>query len=298
VEISDRIELRHIRVFLVLADELHFGRAATRLRVAQSAVSQTLRQLEEAIGAKLFARTRREVRLAPAGEAFRAHARGVLEALNRGGDAARDAGDGETGRLAIRCVLTAALSGLPELIARFRATYPRIEVDLAAAGTATQLELVRTGRCDLAVVPRQRDLGALAQTELARGRLCAFVPRGHRLARRRSIALRALVGEPLVFLRRDAEPHTHRMFAERCREAGFEPRFAVEVDQIEMMLGSVAAGSGVACISSFVERLGYPGVVAVPIAPAIPTTICVVHDPRRLSPVAARFLATASTPAR
>ncbi len=291
MEISDRIELRHIRVFLALADELHFGRAAARLRVAQSAVSQTLRQLEEAVGATLFARTRREVRIAPAGEAFRAHATAVIEALNRGAAAARAARDGETGRLSIRCVLTAALSGLPELLARFRAIHPRIEVDLAAGGTATQLDLVRTGRCDLAVVPKQRELGTLAQTELARGRLCAFVPRGHRLAGRRSIALRALAGEPLVFLRRESEPHTHRMFAERCRDAGFEPNFAVEVDQIEMMLGNVSAGSGIACISSFVERLGYPGIVAVPIAPAIMTSICVVYDPRRVSPVAARFLA-------
>ena len=184
-----------------------------------------------------------------------------------------------------------AMRDVPERIAKFRAANPRIEIDLAAEGTAAQLEMLRAGRCDLAVVPKQRELPAtFVQTELAVGRLCAFVPRGHRLATRQRIGLRALAGEPLVFLRRDAEPHTHRKFAERCREAGFEPSFTVEVDQIEMMLGSVAAGSGIACISSFVLRLGYPGVEAVPIAPAIPTTICVVHDRDRLSPIAARFL--------
>jgi DNA-binding transcriptional LysR family regulator len=284
------IELRHIRVFLALAEELHFGRTALRLHVAQSAISQTIRQLEDELGASVFTRTRRDVRLSRAGEAFRSHAHAVLRELDRGAEAARTTIDGETGRLVIRCVLTAALSGLPELIAQYRARYPRVVIDLAAAGTTTQIEFVRTGRCDLAIVPFQPSIAPLAIREIARGKLCAFVPRGHRFATRRSIALAALANEDLVFLRREVEPQTHRAFVGRCREAGFEPRIAVEVDQLEMMLGSVAAGLGIACISSFVSHLGFPGIIAVPLTPTVATKICAVWDPQQLAPAAQNFL--------
>ena len=284
------IELRHIRVFLALAEELHFGRTALRMHVAQSAISQTIRQLEEELGTSMFSRTRREVRLSRAGEAFRVHAQAMLRELEHGAEAARRAIEGTSGRLVIRCVLTAALSGLPELIARYRARYPGVVIDLADAGTTTQLELVRAGRCDLAIVPFQRSVAPLAVREIAHGKLCAIVPRAHRYARRRSIALAALADEDLVFLRREVEPQTHRAFVGRCREAGFDPRIAIEVDQLEMMLGSVSAGLGVACISSFVSRLGFPGIVAIPITPTIATKICAVWDPQQLAPTAQRFL--------
>lgn len=107
------MDLRHVRTFLVLAEELHFGHAAARLHVAQSAVSQTLKALEEEVGAMLLARTRRRVALTPAGEQFRDHARRALSSLEDAAACARRAAEGETGRLVLRFTLMSALSVLP-----------------------------------------------------------------------------------------------------------------------------------------------------------------------------------------
>jgi DNA-binding transcriptional LysR family regulator len=286
----EMMELRHLRVFLALAEELHFGRTAKRLRVAQSAVSQTIRALEDAIGTTLFERTRREVRLSPAGAALIDHARATLRGLDDGVAAARAAALGDSGRLVIRTVITAALSGVPELVARYRDRYPQVAIDLAAAGTTEQLEAVRAGRCDIAIVPFQHAIEPLAFALVARGRLCAVVPTGHRYAGRRELALVALAGEGIVFLRASREPQTLVSFRKRCVDAGFEPRIVFEVDQLEMMLGYVAAGLGIACISSFVARLAFPSVRVIPLTPPIHTKICAVWDPQRLSATARRFV--------
>jgi len=284
------IEMRHVRVFQVLAEELHFGRTAARLRIAQPAVSQTIKALEAEVGAVLFTRTRRDVRLSRAGEAFLAHARDAATALERAKAAALDANAGNAGRLAIRCVLSSSLTGLPRLIARFRRAYPAVTIDLAPASTLDQLDALRTGSCDLGVVPLQREIAPLAIRPFARDRLCVAVGSDHAFARRTSLPLRRLGGEDLAFLRETSEPQTNRFFRARCREAGFEPRIVFQSDQIEMLMCAVAAGLAVACVSGAFKRLGFPGVVLIPLAPQITTTLCVVWNPARLSPIATRFL--------
>ena len=284
------IETRHLRVFQVLAEELHFGRTAARLRIAQPAVSQTIKALESEVGAVLFARTRREVRLSRAGEAFLAHAREATTALERARTAARDADSGIAGRLAIRCVLSSSLTTFPQLVARFRRAHPAATIELSPASTLDQLAALRTGSCDLGIVPRQRDFAPLALRVFSHDRLCVAVPSDHAFARRKSVALALLAERDLVFLRETSEPQTHRFFRARCREAGFDPRIVFQSDQIEMLLCAVAAGIGIACLSGAVGRLRFPGVSLVPLTPQITTTLCVLWNPARLSPLAARFL--------
>ena len=288
---TEMIELRHLRVFQTLAEELHFGRTATRLRVAQSAVSQTIKQLEQDVGAVLFTRTRRDVRLSPAGEAFLAHARAATLSLERARTAARDAARGATGRLVLRCSLTGALTQLPRLIDRFRRSEPGVDIDLAPMSSLEQLDALRTGRCDVGFVPTQRDLAPLAARAIHRDRLCVAVSARHPFARRRQIPLRQLAGEPIIFLRAATEPQTHRFFSTRCREAGFEPRIVLEIDQLEMMLAAVAAGIGLACTSGSVARLASTGISLVPISsPTIQTTLHAVWNPGSLTPIAGRFV--------
>jgi len=284
------IELRHLRVFEVLAEELHFGRTAARLNVAQSAVSQTIKALELDVGVTLFARTRRDVRLSPAGEAFLVHARAAQLAIERARSAARDATRGVTGRLVIRCSITSALTPMPRLVELVRRHEPDVEIDLAPASSFDQLEALRAGHCDIGFMPLQRDIAPLASHPIARDRLCAVVAAGHPFARKSRLALRQLAGEPLVFLRASTEPQTHRFFSARCRQAGFEPRVVLEIDQLEMMMAAVAAGIGHACISAAVRRLRFPGVAFVPLTPEIQTTIVAAWNPDGLSPVAARFV--------
>src|SRR6185503_11617230 len=128
------MDLRHIRTFLALAEELHFGRAAHRLRVAQSAVSQTLRALEEEIGAALLERSTRHVRLTPAGQQYVQHARAALAQLDDGAAAALRAASGEVGELRLSFTLMSALTVLPRVVTRFQRAYPRVRLVVTPGG--------------------------------------------------------------------------------------------------------------------------------------------------------------------
>lgn len=280
-----------MRTFLVLADELHFGRSAARLRVAQSGVSQTIKALEAEVGVRLFARTRRSVGLTPAGQQFLEHARRAQEALEQGSAAARSAASGESGRLALRFILMSALTQLPAAVARFQRAHPQVSLDIAPASMVDQLHAIRAGLCDIGFFATKGDIAPLAAEVIDRAVLVAVLPAGHRLASRRSVALSDLAGEPFVFLKQSGEPEISAMFRRHCAQAGFEPRIAVEVEQTEALLAFVAAGFGVSCAPGVIRRLDYRGAITVPIRPAIRTAISAVWHPGQLSAVGRRFLA-------
>lgn len=285
------MELRHVRTFLVLADELHFGRSAERLRVAQSGVSQTIKALEAEVGAELLARTRRSVSLTPAGQRFLEHARRAHGSLEQATAAARSAASGESGRLSLRFILMSSLTMLPRAVARFQREHPRVNLDIAPATMVEQLDAIREGRCDVGFLAFKDDLAPLASHVVERAGLVAVLPTRHRLASRRSIALSDLAEEPFVFLKRSGEPEISAMFRRRCAAAGFEPRIALEVEQSEALLAFVAAGFGVSCAPSLIERLAFRGTTTVAIRPAISTAISAVWHPDQLSAVGRRFLA-------
>jgi DNA-binding transcriptional LysR family regulator len=291
------MELRHVRTFLVLAEELHFGRAAARMHVAQSAVSQTLRALEDELGVQLFVRSKRQVALAPAGHGFREHARRVLGELERAAAAARAAASGETGQLVVGLSLAAALTVVPRLIAQFRKRHPGVEVRIEPASSVEQLEMLRSGRCDLGFMPLNPELVGFASRLVEPSRLVALIPATHALARKKSLPWRALADQPLIFLRRSAEPRTYAAFERRCLAHGFAPRVVVEAGQVEILLGLVAAGVGLSCVPEFVARMRFPGVKAVPLEPPGRAGIIAVWHPETLSPPGQRFLACLPTPA-
>src|SRR5262245_53934910 len=146
------MEVRHLRVVTILAEELHFGRAAARLHCVQSAVSVALKMLEEDLGTALFARSRRAVALTPAGEAFVLHARRALDAVAQAGAAARAAANGEVGRLSLRFTLMTALTCVPKTIAAFRQRYPQVDVAIGHGGTTSQLDALQNHTIDIAFV--------------------------------------------------------------------------------------------------------------------------------------------------
>jgi len=284
------MELRQVRTFLVLAEELHFGRSAARLRVAQSAVSYALKGLESELGVELVTRSKRKVALTSAGESFRSHAAQSLQGLERAAVHARRAAQGEEGSLSLRFSFMAGLTILPRAIVRFQRSYPTVELRIEPGGTVEQLEAIRTGRCDLGFMAFQRDIAPLA-TELVQGApLVALLPEDHRLARRKRIELAALATEGFVFLKNASEPELHARFRGRCAAAGFEPNIVFEIEHLEALLALIAAGVGVACVPGFVRTLGFPGVVLRPIEPEVATGISAVWDPRRLSAATGNFL--------
>src|SRR5512132_1230001 len=162
------MELRHLRYFLAVAEELHFGRAAARVRIAQPPLSQQIRQLEQELGITLFNRTKRRVELTPAGRAFLEHARQILAETERAKRVAQRAGRGEIGRLAIGFVASADLDLLPRVLRVWRARFPDVDVELHALLTAAQAEALRHGRVDVGFVRLPMDETGLVVDAITR----------------------------------------------------------------------------------------------------------------------------------
>lgn len=284
------MELRHIRTFLVLAKELHFGRAATKLRVAQSAVSQTLRALEDELGIELLARSKRSVALTAAGSRFVEYAERSLLQLDEGATAARQAASGYAGELRLTFTLMSALTVLPRAVARFQREHPQVRVSLTPGGSTEQLEAIREGRTDVGFMAFKRDIEPLATLVVTRAPLVAVLPVRHPLARRPSVELAELATEPFIFLKSQSEPQLYEHFRNLCARAGFEPRVVMEVEHSEALLSFVAAGIGVSCVPNLVERLKISGATTVRLVPEVRGGISAVWRPERLAPTAARFL--------
>jgi DNA-binding transcriptional LysR family regulator len=285
------MELRHVRVCLALAEELHFGRTAARLRVAQSAVSQTIKDLEEELGVALFQRSKRSVTITQAGEHYLASAREALQALERGVQASRAAAGGHAGRLRLRFTLMSGLTVLPRAIARFQRLYPKVEVTIAPGSSADLFAALESGDCHIGFVSLKKDVTPLATEVVERDDLVLLIPTHYGLGRRRSVGFRDLAAEKFIFLKRTSEPQVHAYFRRRCLDAGFEPNIVMEIEQVDVLLAVVAAGMGIACVPGLVRRLGFKGVKTVPITPRIDSGISAVWDPRTLPATGQRFLA-------
>jgi DNA-binding transcriptional LysR family regulator len=292
------MELRHVRVCLALAEELHFGRTAARLRVAQSAVSHTIKDLEDELGVALFLRGRRGVVLTQAGQRWVPTAREALKVLDRAAGAAREAAGGESGTLMLRFTMMSALTALPRALARFRRVYPRVQTTLAPGGTTEQLAAIAGGSCDIGFLSLKKDVRPLATEIVEVEGLVVVLPVGHPLGRRPEVALRQLAGEKLIFLKQASEPEVHTFFRRRCAQAGFEPDIVMEVEQLEMLLAMVAAGVGVSCVPGFVRRLHFPGVRAIPLHPRVAAGISAVWNPEALPATGQRFLEILRTEVR
>lgn len=282
------MDLRHLRVASVLAEELHFGRAAARLHCVQSAVSVALKALEDELGTPLFVRSRRAVALTPAGEVFVAHARRALGAVAEASAAARGAANGEAGRLSLRFTLMTALTCVPKTIATFRARYPQVEVVIGQGGTTTQLEALARRELDIAFVTLKASpppgCEALVVTDEP---LLALLPATHRLARRRTLTMAELAEEPRIMLSRAEEP----LIYDAYRSTTPDPKVVLEVDQIESVLAFVAAGLGIAHAPASVRKLAMRGVVGIPMRPRLPSGISAVWSADALPVTGRNFLA-------
>ncbi len=292
------MEKRHVRAFLALAEELHFGRAARRLRVAQPAISTAIRELEQEIGAVLFARTRRQVALSDAGRHLRPAFQHALAAIEDGVRAARRAAAGETGRLAIYFSSIPMLSSLPAALAAYTARRPDVQIVAKQLGTREQLEAVRAGSCDLALTIMPGDVAPLASAALSTEPMVAVLPARHRLAGARSLRFDDIAAEPVLLFPRDSEPAIARAYEHMCQAAGVAPRVAMELQQTEAMLAFVAAGLGNTLLPASIQRFGFEGVATVPLLPVIQAGPTLVWDPERLSIPAAELLADLRAPAR
>src|SRR6266536_81806 len=236
------MELRHLRYFLAVADELHFGRAAVRLHIAQPPLSRQVRQLEDELGFDLFVRTPRRVRLTDAGRAFRDEARSILARVAEAAAAARRVAQGEAGALAVGFVASATYALLPRLYRRFRERHPDIALALTEMSTAEQVEALRAGQIQVGLARPPVGDDTLAVEPLADEPLVAALPARHRLAASGPVALRALAREPFVLFPRQPRPGWIDVVQAACAAAGFRPAVAQEALELSTAVTLVAAG--------------------------------------------------------
>ena len=286
------MELRALRSFLAVAEELHFGRAAERVGVSQPSLSQHIARLEAELETALFQRTSRRVRLTPAGAALVPGARRALIEVQRGARAARDAAGGSTGELVIGALGSALNGMLPALVRVFTAQAPDVAIDIRQLDTAEQLAALQDRRLDVGFTRSAEPALGLVVTSVAEEPLVAVLPADHPLAAGATVALEALADQPFVLWPRQTSVGFYDEVITACRHAGFSPHIKFEGRGAETLLGLVAAGLGVSIQPEPYRNLARTGVAFRPLAaPAPTTTLQVAHRRGDPAPVVRRFLA-------
>lgn len=256
------IELRHLRYFVAVAEELHFGRAAQRLHISQPPLSMQIRSLEEALGVQLLARTQRRVALTQAGSAFLGEARQVLARTEAAIMLARRASRGEVGDLAVGFVSTADYNVLPPLLREFRTRAPAVRLTLHESTTDRQIADLLEGRIDIGFVLPPVDDARLTYRRIHQEPLVAALPARHPLARARGrIRLAKLADAPFILFPRPLAPGLYDAVVSFCRSAGFSPHIEQEAVQMQTIVSLVSAEMGVALIPASLQHLGRTGVV-------------------------------------
>jgi DNA-binding transcriptional LysR family regulator len=254
------MDLRRLRYFVAVAEELHFGRAARRLNVSQPPLSVQIRTLEREVATPLLIRTQRRVELTEAGRVLLEEARRLLGQAEAAVVHTRRAADGTVGRLAIGFVSTVDYSILPPLVRRFRQKHPGIALKLLELTGDRQQALLQSGELDLGLSILPSPAPRLARRPVFREPLIAAVPASHALARHRRVALRSLAREPFVQFPRELAPGLYDLAIAACQKAGFTPHLAQEAIQMQTILGLVAAGLGVAVVPQCMSKLLRPDV--------------------------------------
>jgi DNA-binding transcriptional LysR family regulator len=277
------MELRHLRYFLYVAEEMHFGRAALRLGISQPPLSQQIRALEEELGVRLFDRTSRRVRLTDAGRLFEPEARQTLAQADRATQIARRAQHGEVGLLTLGFTTSAPfVPRIARALFSFRQRYPDVELGLRELGNEEQMVDVHNGGLDLGVV---RDFktpdvpaGMVAQRLLTEDMVLALRD-DHPLAVRASDpSIGDLAGEPMVLYGAPSAAGFNEHFFALCKREGFAPKIAHEAQSLATLLGLVSAGFGPTIVARSMARLHVDNVVDRTFDTEFTTSLWLIHS--------------------
>lgn len=286
------LELRHLRYFRAVVDELHFGRAATRLAVAQPTLSVQIRRLETLLGVRLFARHTRQVALTEAGHALDEATRRVLRDVDTAIETTRRAHAGQAGVLRVGFGPTLMLSTLADVVRTYRRSHPGVRIELRELPTSEQITALVSGDLDIGVVRGAEEDARLHVEPFAREPLVIALPRDHHLARAARVPLSALAKDPWVLFPRAIAPRLHEHAVRLCRQAGFTPAVVQESREVYTTVGLVGAGIGVTIVPETVRRMSWEGVVYKPI-PRAWVRISLVRPTGPAKPVVDAFLAAA-----
>ncbi|MFS2004439.1 LysR substrate-binding domain-containing protein [Duganella sp. CT11-25] len=258
------LELRQLRYFVTVAEELHFGKAALRLHMTQPPLSQTIQALEELLGAPLFERNRRGVALTPAGQALLPEARRMLAQSQELPQLVQRAAAGEVGRLSLAFVSSADYSVLPPFLRAYRAAYPQVQITLQEATSDLQLDDLLQNRIDVGLlIPPLPDKAKLELDYLPvlNEPLVLALPAGlPALKKKGRLALAALPPLPLIVFPRAISPALYDAILSVFREAGVTPEIGQQAIQMQTIVSLVSAGMGMALVPQSVSNLMRPGV--------------------------------------
>ncbi len=256
------MDLRHLRYFVTVAEELHFGRAAAKLHISQPPLSMQIRALESELGVTLLRRTQRHVSLTQAGTALLAEARHILARVEQAVLTTKRAGRGEIGELAIGFISVADYNVLPIVLREFRRRFPLVNLSLRESTSDAQFRDLLAGRIDVGFVLPPITEASLDSLPILREPLIAALPEKHPLARTRGkLALEKLKDAPFILFPRPYAPGLYDDVVSCCKTAGFSPRVAQEAIQMQTIVSLVSAELGVALIPASLTNLQRTGVV-------------------------------------
>lgn len=282
------MELRQLRYFLAVAEELHFGRAAERLRISQPPLSTAIKSLEQELGAQLFLRSTRSVALTPEGEFLQGRLLPLIDDLDSVAIELAEVRQGLRGRLRIGFVSSASYSILPHAVRRVQAALPLVDLRLEPLTSAEQVAQLLAGGLDLGIVRDQPAVPGVRQEPVRTEPLVVVLPEEHPLATGDCIALDQLEHQPMILFPYELMPGYLSRVTELLERGGVPTRVVQRTVHQETVLGLVAAGVGLSVLPEPVARIGMPGIVALPIAEH-PTTELTVAWHEQISPAARVF---------
>lgn len=255
------MELRHLRYFVAVAEELNFSRAAERLHIAQPPLSKQIRDLEAELGVVLFNRTKRRVELTAPGQVFLEKVHQSIQSIEQAVEAVQRASRGEIGRLSVGFNSSATYSVLPQILRGFRERYPQVELYLHELTTSQQLECLHQHQIDAGILYLPIESSALKVVSILKERLVVAMPESHPLAVSSQISIRALSCEPFIIPPHRLGGGLYSKIMQFFQQSGFNPTVVQEAMQLQTMISLVAGGVGVALVPASLQNLQRAGVV-------------------------------------
>ena len=285
-----RLNLTRLRYFVAVAQELHFGRAASRLGMSQPPLSHHIQALEKEVGAKLLFRSSRRVSLTASGRILLDQASQLLEHAERVSHVMQGVGAGEFGDLFIGCVPSALYDVLPRVATAYRKQHPGVQLVLREGHTADLMQAITEGRLDAALVWRSVARPPLASQVVLKESFSAIVPTAHRFAKAKSLSLQDLASEPLILPPRKISPYHYDHILASFTQRGLHPRLEYEVATILSQIGFVASGFGIAIAPNFARKLATEGIVVIGIKEEMPPVmLSLVWNEDRATPQVAQL---------
>jgi len=275
------MELRHLRYFVAVAENLNFTRAAAKLHLSQPSLTRQIHNLEEEIGVLLLNRSRSQVALTEEGRAFLVDARRILALATESIQAVQRLSRGETGQLNIAYLSNFNVELLPETLRAFRRSFPHVALNLFDMTPAEQFRALEAHRIDLGFLGLRPPAAAAKELQwesIARHRTVVVLPAKHRLAQKRQVNLGELKTMFFVGMSEKTHPGFRDWLCETCRPAGFAPRILQDAELEPALMTFVAEGLGVTLAREHIKKVPHPGVAFRPLAPPVKTDYCIAWN--------------------